>query len=103
VKLNLWCILQVVELDFQYPSEGLHQRYGAGYRITSCAATPDQAAFILSMTKKPKMKPMDETLLTSDFPSKHIKVHLHVLLTLDDRSKSHYTSMLTQCLLGLHA
>ncbi|XP_047086176.1 casein kinase 1-like protein HD16 [Lolium rigidum] len=64
---------QVVELDFQYPSEGLHQRYGAGYRITSCAATPDQAAFILSMTKKPKMKPMDETLLTSDFPSKHIK------------------------------
>ncbi|XP_047086238.1 casein kinase 1-like protein HD16 [Lolium rigidum] len=64
---------QVVELDFQYPSEGLHQRYGAGYRITSCAATPDQAAFIMSITKKSKTKPMDETLLTSDFPSKHIK------------------------------
>lgn len=39
--------LQCVELDFQYPSEGIHRRWDAGYRITSCAATPDQAAFVL--------------------------------------------------------
>ncbi|KAM3260987.1 hypothetical protein ACQJBY_051938 [Aegilops geniculata] len=64
---------QVVELDFLYPSEGLRRRYDAGYRITSCAATPDQAAFIMSRAKKPKRKPMDETLLTSAFPCKAIK------------------------------
>ena len=39
--------MQCVELDFQYPSEGIHRRWDAGYRITSCAATPDQAAFVL--------------------------------------------------------
>ncbi|CAM0876792.1 unnamed protein product [Alopecurus aequalis] len=64
---------QVVELDFLYPNEGLHQRYGDGYRITSCAATPDQTAFIMSITMKCKTKPMDETLLTSGFPSKQCK------------------------------
>ena len=40
-------VCQCVELDFQYPSEGIHRRWDAGYRITSCAATPDQAAFVL--------------------------------------------------------
>ncbi|XP_044985281.1 casein kinase 1-like protein HD16 isoform X2 [Hordeum vulgare subsp. vulgare] len=64
---------QVVELDFLYPSEGIHQRYGAGYRITSCAATPDQAAFIMSIAKESKTKPVDETFLTCDFPSKATK------------------------------
>ncbi|PWZ30524.1 Casein kinase 1-like protein HD16 [Zea mays] len=63
----------VVELDFLYPSEGIHRRWESGYRITSTAATNDQAAFILSM---PKRKPMDETqetLRTSAFPSSHVK------------------------------
>ncbi|XP_048532120.1 casein kinase 1-like protein HD16 isoform X2 [Triticum urartu] len=64
---------QAVELDFVYPSEGIHQRYGAGYRITSCAATPDQTAFIMSIAKESKTKPVDETFLTSDFPSKATK------------------------------
>ena len=66
--------IQVVELDFLYPSEGIHLRWETGYRITSIAATPDQAAFILSI---PKRKPMDETqetLRTSAFPSTHVKV-----------------------------
>ena len=36
-----------MELDFQYPSEGIHRRWDAGYRITSCAATPDQSALVL--------------------------------------------------------
>jgi hypothetical protein len=64
---------QVVELDFLYPSEGIHRRWEHGYRITSSAATSDQAAFILS---KPKRKPVDETqetLRTSAFPSNHVK------------------------------
>ena len=33
---------QVVELDFQYPSEGIHKRWDGGYRITAMASTPDQ-------------------------------------------------------------
>lgn len=74
MKLNPCCTLQVVELDFLYPSEGLHRRWESGYRITSSAGTPDQAAFILSI---PKRKPLDETqetLRTSAFPSNHVKV-----------------------------
>jgi hypothetical protein len=47
-----------VELDFQYPSEGIHRRWDAGFRITACAATPDQSAFVLSV---PRRRPMDET------------------------------------------
>lgn len=38
---------QCVELDFQYPSEGIHRRWENHYRITACAATPVQAAFVL--------------------------------------------------------
>ncbi|CAI0423353.1 unnamed protein product [Linum tenue] len=65
---------QVVELDFLYPSDGIHRRWDKGYRITSTAATLDQAAFVLSI---PKRKPNDETqetLRTSSFPSSHVKV-----------------------------
>ncbi|PPD86751.1 hypothetical protein GOBAR_DD16328 [Gossypium barbadense] len=64
---------QVVELDFLYPSEGIHRRWDSGYRITSTAATWDQAAFVLSV---PRRKPADETqetLRTSAFPSTHVK------------------------------
>ncbi|AQK90927.1 Protein kinase family protein [Zea mays] len=64
---------QVVELDFLYPSEGIHMRWDNGYRITATAATWDQAAFILSI---PRRKPSDETqetLRTSAFPSQHVK------------------------------
>jgi hypothetical protein len=63
-----------VELDFLYPSEGIHRRWDNGFRITATAATRDQAAFILSI---PKRKPVDETqetLRTSAFPSQHVKV-----------------------------
>lgn len=66
----------MVELDFLYPSEGIHMRWENGYRITSTAATQDQAAFILSI---PRRKPADETqetLRTSAFPSTHVKVHI---------------------------
>lgn len=79
---NLICIYfslhvqsQVVELDFLYPSEGIHRRWDNGYRITSTAATWDQAAFVLSV---PRRKPTDETqetLRTSAFPSAHVKVN----------------------------
>ncbi|KAL6006098.1 Casein kinase 1-like protein hd16 [Asimina triloba] len=65
---------QVVELDFLYPSEGIHRRWDSGYRITATAATWDQAAFVLSV---PRRKPADETqetLRTSAFPSTHVKL-----------------------------
>ncbi|KAK3041657.1 hypothetical protein RJ639_001467 [Escallonia herrerae] len=64
---------QVVELDFLYPSEGIHRRWENGYRITSAAATADQAAFILSTTKRRLLDVTQETLRTSVFPSGHVK------------------------------
>lgn len=70
----LYFLPQVVELDFLYPSEGIHRRWDSGYRITSTAATWDQTALVLS---NPRRKPSDETqetLRTSAFPSTHVKV-----------------------------
>ncbi|KAF3666008.1 hypothetical protein T459_21504 [Capsicum annuum] len=55
---------QVVELDLLYPSEGIHRRWDASYRITSTAATWDQTALVLSV---PRRKPGDETQDTSYF------------------------------------
>lgn len=57
-----------------YPSEGIHRRWESGYRITSMAATTDQAAFILSIPKRKLMDETQETLRTSAFPSAHVKV-----------------------------
>nr|GEW37741.1 casein kinase 1-like protein HD16 [Tanacetum cinerariifolium] len=64
---------QVVELDFLYPSEGIHRRWENGYRITSAAATEDQAAFILSTSKRRLQDVTQETLRTTAFPSTHVK------------------------------
>lgn len=67
---------QVVELDFLYPSEGIHKRWDNGYRITSTAATLDQAALILSVPKRKTVDETQETLRTSAFPSTHVKVEI---------------------------
>lgn len=64
----------MVELDFFYPSEGIHRRWEYGYRITSTAATGDQAAFILSVPRRKLTDETQETLRTSAFPSTHVKV-----------------------------
>ncbi len=64
---------QCVELDFQYPSEGIHRRWDVGFRITSCAATPDQAAFVISVPRRRPVDETQETLRTSAFPSSHVK------------------------------
>ncbi|OMO49977.1 hypothetical protein CCACVL1_30731 [Corchorus capsularis] len=70
----LLCLaMQVVELDFLYPSEGIHRCWDSGYRITSTAATSDQAALILSIFKHKPGDETQETLRTSQFPSTHIK------------------------------
>ena len=66
--------VQCVELDFQYASEGIHKRWDGGFRITACAATPDQAAFVLSVPRRRPMDETQETLRTSAFPSTHVKV-----------------------------
>lgn len=70
----MFALMKVVELDFLYPSEGIHRRWENGYRITSAAATADQAAFILSSSKKKLQDITQETLRTSAFPSTHVKV-----------------------------
>lgn len=67
-----------MELDFLYPSEGIHRRWDNGYRITSTAATYDQAAFVLSIPRKKLADETQETLRTSDFPSTHVKVNTAV-------------------------
>ncbi|KAF3528234.1 hypothetical protein DY000_02043204, partial [Brassica cretica] len=64
---------QVVELDFLYPSEGVHRRWDGGFRITSTAATTDQAALILSIPRRRLVDKTQETLRTSQFPSTHVK------------------------------
>jgi hypothetical protein len=84
VYLKALQLLQVVELDFLYPSEGIHRRWDSGFRITAMAATMDQSALILS---KPRRRPRDETqetLRTTQFPSQHVKVgHTNCLPYLD--------------------
>ena len=67
-----------VELDFLYPSEGIHFRWVANYRITCCAATPDQAAFVLSVPRRRPIDETQETLRTSAFPSTHVKVSVQM-------------------------
>ena len=63
-----------MELDFLYPSEGIHRRWETGYRITATAATSDQVAFVLSVPRKKLTDETQETLRTSAFPSAHVKV-----------------------------
>ncbi|KAF8393432.1 hypothetical protein HHK36_021676 [Tetracentron sinense] len=69
---------QVVELDFLYPSEGIHRRWDNGYRITATAGTWDQAALVLSATRRRPADETQETLRTSAFPSTHVK-YLHII------------------------
>ena len=76
IKCHTVLYWQVVEIDFLYPSEGIHRRWESGYRITSTAATEDQAAFILSSPKKKSQDVAQETLRTSVFPTTHVKVYL---------------------------
>lgn len=71
-----------MELDFLYPSEGIHWRWDYGYRITATAATWDQAAFVLSVPRKPA-DATQETLRTSSFPSSHVKVNFILLYIFD--------------------
>ena len=66
---------QVVELDFLYPSEGIHKRWDSGYRITATAGTWDQAAFVLSVPRRRPTDETQETLRTTAFPSQHVKVN----------------------------
>ncbi|KAI8027060.1 Casein kinase 1-like protein HD16 [Camellia lanceoleosa] len=67
-------LVLVVELYFLYPREGIHRRWENGFRITSMAATADQAAFMLSVPKRKMMDETQETLRTSAFPSTHVKI-----------------------------
>ena len=58
---------------FHFPAGyGSGQKY-AGFRITACAATPDQSAFVLSVPRRRPMDETQETLRTSAFPSSHVK------------------------------
>ncbi|XP_076899817.1 casein kinase 1-like protein HD16 isoform X2 [Bidens hawaiensis] len=70
---NSGFVYQVVELDFLYPSERIQCRWENKYRMTSMAATPDQAAYILSTPNSILTDETQETLITSSFPSTHVE------------------------------
>jgi serine/threonine protein kinase len=70
---NAGLVDQCAELDYMYPSEGIHRRWDCGFRITCCAATPDQAAFVLSIPRRRPGDETQETLRTSAFPRTHVK------------------------------
>ncbi|KAI6679998.1 hypothetical protein NL676_033879 [Syzygium grande] len=59
-----------VELDFQFPAEGIHERRKQGYYITSVAATLDEVAFIFgNIGGVPATESVEqETLQTINFP-----------------------------------
>ncbi|KAL3746779.1 hypothetical protein ACJRO7_015679 [Eucalyptus globulus] len=61
-------IHQVVELDFQYPCEAIHERWKQGYFITSVAATPDQVAFIFSIPGEVPVRGPQQAAQASNFP-----------------------------------
>merc|ERR1712224_980164 len=64
---------QCIEVDCQYPSEGIHKRWNADFRITSCTATSDQTVFVFSLLKRLLRYETQETLRTTTFPYKYIK------------------------------
>ena len=58
----------------RYPSEGIHRRWDAGFRITAVGATPDQTAVVLSAPRRAAdAHEVQETLRTSAFPGEHVK------------------------------
>ena len=61
-------------LDMSYVHSSMSSAVAAGYRITACAATDDQCAFVLSQPRKILPDETQETLRTSQFPSQHVKV-----------------------------
>ncbi|CAL5222939.1 g5375 [Coccomyxa viridis] len=50
---------QSYKVSDSFPFKCINKKWDAGgFRITACAATPDQAAFVLSV---PRRRPMEET------------------------------------------
>ena len=61
-------IKQCIELDFMYPSEGVRRRWSAGYRVTSCAATAELTALVLSTFNTKPAYFMQEINRSPSFP-----------------------------------
>lgn len=75
--LDTWCVVmaftdqhseQVVETDYQYPSEAIHIRWNEGYRISSIASTRHQTAVVMSRHAHAKSY-NQETLRRQTWPS----------------------------------
>lgn len=75
--MGTWCVVmaltdlyseQVVETDYQYPSEAIHLRWNEGYRITSVASTQHQTAVIMSRYKS-RLLHNQETLRRQEWPT----------------------------------
>ncbi|KAF8023217.1 hypothetical protein BT93_F0657 [Corymbia citriodora subsp. variegata] len=63
---------QAVELDFQYPTEGIHERLKQGYYITSVATNPDEysrrSTSRSTSKRRCRASVEQEMLQTSNFP-----------------------------------
>ncbi|KAL8552813.1 hypothetical protein ACS0TY_001484 [Phlomoides rotata] len=57
----------------RFQDKGIHKRWDVGYRVTSTAATWDQAAIVLSVPRRKLSDQTQETHRTSPFPSRHVK------------------------------
>ena len=66
---NAGFVDQCVELDFMYPSEGIHRRWDSGFRITCCAATPGSGGVRPPFPAPAAADETQETLRTSAFPA----------------------------------
>jgi len=73
---------KAIELDFQYPAEGIRERLKQGYHITSVAANLDEVAFIFSIPGGAATASVEQEMLqTSNFPNdSEIKVTSLALL-----------------------
>lgn len=84
--------VQVVQLDFLYPGEGIHNRWSSGFCITATAANWRQAAFILSKPNGKPGLPSQDTMRCPTFPRTDMKVvqymRTYLFLFADDSSSS---------------
>ncbi|GJS15891.1 ribonuclease H-like domain-containing protein [Tanacetum coccineum] len=63
-----------IKIDIHFVRDMVARGQESGYSITAMAATPNQAAFILSIIRQKMIDETQETLRTSAFPSTHVKL-----------------------------
>jgi hypothetical protein len=82
--------MQIVELDYAYPSDAIHQRWTAGYRITACASSKLQTAVHRSCS---------DAVLTGALEAAMLHTYCRLLQVLSARTAvSDWTDTLCVCM-----